>query len=164
MMATRIRRTNEQIANELKLKLQKVNSDIKEEGRKAESHKAIIIGKALQSRANNGNANAKRELAEILTGLTRDQDRKAFGFDLLPELEPDNQPEPEPEPGLLVIAQARRKRALEAWKGNDQSAELRSEMVNSIIAEEKLTGKCWENLPLNERADWGLSDRPGELV
>ncbi len=165
-MATRIRRTNKQIANELKLKLQKVNSDMRDEAKKAENHKAIILGKALQSRANNGNANAKRELDEILAGLTRDQDRRAFGLEPLPEPEPEPEPEPDnqPEPGLLVIAQARRKRALEAWKGNDQSAELRSEMVNSIIAEEKLTGKCWENLPLNERADWGLSDRPGELV
>jgi hypothetical protein len=158
MMATRIRRTNEQIANELKLKLQKVNSDIKEEGRKAESHKAIIIGKALQGRANGGNANAKRELAEILAGLTRDQDRKAFGLDLLPGNGPDNQP----EPGLLVIAQARRQRAVEAWKGSDQSAEFQSELVNAVIEEEKLTGECWSGI--NDRASYGLSDRPGELV
>jgi hypothetical protein len=150
----------------LERKLQAAKSKAKNMERAKQTRTAIIIGEALRGMANAGDAEANLMLDRIMDGLKRDQDRRAFGLEPLPEPEPEPEPGPDnqPEPGLLVIAQARRKRALEAWKGNDQSAELRSEMVNSIIAEEKLTGKCWENLPLNERADWGLSDRPGELV
>jgi hypothetical protein len=169
-MATRIRRTPEQLFNDYTRKAQAAKAKGKKMERAKQTRTAIIMGEALRGMANAGDAEAKLMVDRILAGLKRDQDRKAFDLEPLPEegYQPGPEPEPgpdnQPEPGLLVIAQARRKRALEAWKGNDQSAELRSEMVNSIIAEEKLTGKCWENLPLNERADWGLSDRPGVLL
>jgi hypothetical protein len=163
-MANRIRRTKEQVANELQLKLTKVKSDMRDEARKAENHKAIILGKTLQLRANNGNANAKRELDEILAGLMRDQDRKAFGLEPLPGNGSDNQPAANPSGSdPMAVAIARHKRAAKAWEA-EGSERNRIEMGQAIAEYEKLTGKPLEGLPSSDRGGWGLGDLPGELL
>jgi hypothetical protein len=107
---------------------------------------------------NSGHANAKLVWDEMLAGLKRDQDRKAFGLESLPE-EPLSESDADP----LAAALARRQRAFEAWK-HDKSPAAKVEVGGSMAACERLTGVIWDTLPLNERADWGLSDRPGELL
>lgn len=159
-MAERIRRTHEQRQAELERKLQRVKSERKKMEEARQTRRAIIIGKTIQSMADSGDAEAKLMVDRILAGLKRDQDRKAFDLEPLPEPRPE--PDNQPEPGLLVIAQARRQRAVEAWKGSDQSAEFQSELVNAVIGEEKLTGECWSGI--KDRSRYGLSDRPGELA
>jgi hypothetical protein len=167
-MANRIRRTKQQVANALEKKLTGMKKNMKEEARKAESHKAIIIGKALQGRANGGNANAKRELDEIVAGLTRDQDRRAFGLDPLPKPEPEAEAAaPAPKPSVddpLAAALAHRKQAIGVWERCDKSPAEKAKVAEAMAAVERLTGKVWDKMELRERAGWGLSDRPGELL
>jgi hypothetical protein len=155
-MAIRNRRTPEQLFNDYTRKAQAAKAKGKKMERAKQTRTAIIAGEAIRAMVNSGHVNANLVWDEMLAGLKRDQDRKAFDLEPLPE--EDNQPEPD----LLVAAQDRRQRAVQAWNDSDKSAEFRSEMVNSVIAEEKLTGKCYSGI--NDRAGFGLSDRPGVLV
>lgn len=176
-MATRIRRTPEQVRNELKAKLQKVESKMKDEARRAENHRAIILGKTLQARANGGNANAKRELDDILDGLTRDQDRRAFGLDLLPgpapaPVAPAAQPTPvaPPAPAAPAARQPvneishRVQRAVDVWNLGPQTAEARAELAGAIIAMERVTREVSQVVPVGTRSSFGIGPGPGELL
>jgi hypothetical protein len=134
----------------------------------SDTRRAIILGKNLQARAGLGKASAKLEIDEILDSLTRNQDRKMFDLDPLPKPEPDNQStENSPASGLLEAAVARRRLAVEAWRNGSKFSDserlpLRSELVDSVIAWEKLTGELFAGI--ENRASFGLSDRPGERL
>jgi hypothetical protein len=175
-MAARIRRTKEQIANELQLKLSKVKSEMKDEVRAAETQRAIILGKTIQGMAAAGHANAKLVYDEILSGLKRKQDRFAFGLEPLPEPEPDDQQPVNPplvvppKPAGPVDVQARLDRALTAWKAAEGSPRdvlepLRVELGQAIAGIERVSGQLWSGLRTKEDRDfYGLTDRPGELA
>jgi hypothetical protein len=174
-MAARIRRTKEQIANELKLKLQKVKSEMKDEVTAAETRRAVILGKIIQARAAAGDVDAKREVDKMLAGLTRKQDRLAFGLEPLPESRPDDQqpvnppPVVPPRPAGPVDVQARLDRAVAAWKSAQGSPHevlepLRVELGHAIAGVERVSGQLSELLEAKDRKFYGLGDRPGELA
>jgi hypothetical protein len=165
-MAERIKRTKKQIANELKVKLAKVKKDMRDEVKKAENHRAIIIGKSLQSWAET-NGDAKRVLDGIFDRLTRDQDRRAFGLDLLPK--PDAAPAAKPVADVaanpLAAALAARAEAVKVYNATDKSPPHAAELGKAIAAWESLAGHVWEKLGgVVERRTYGLGDRPGELL
>jgi hypothetical protein len=175
-MAARIRRTKEQRANELQLKLQKVKSEMKDEVRAAETQRAVILGKIIQARAAAGDVDAKREVDKMLAGLTRKQDRLAFGLEPLPEPRPDDQqpvnppPVVPPRPAVPVDVQTRLDHALTAWKAADGSPRdvlepLRVELSQAIAGIERVSGQLWSGFKTTKDRDfYGLGDRPGELV
>jgi hypothetical protein len=169
-MTTRIRRTAEQIANDLEARARVARTKVKNMERAKQTRTAIIAGEAIRAMVNSGHANANLVWDEMLAGLKRDQDRKAFDLEPLPE--PDNQPaanssEPEPESDLDVrVLKDRVSRAIGAWNApginRADVKPLEDELVDSVVALEKATGKCYSGI--KDRSVFGLSDRPGELA
>lgn len=124
---------------------------------------AIIVGQSLQGMVNAGNANATSVWNEILAGLTRDQDRLALGLDPLPGSDSAVKPvSGSSASDPMADAVARRSQAIKAWEG-EKSEQNRIRVGQAMAACEKLTGKVWEHLPLDQRLGWGLGDSPGEL-
>jgi hypothetical protein len=157
-MANRVRRTHEQIAAELRLKLQGVESKMKNEARTMQTRRAVILGSAIQSMAESGDNDAKRVVDKVLAGLKRKQDRVAFDLEPLPEQEPAAQP------SVPALAD-RVSRAVAAWNApGDKTPERRVEMVDAIIALEVATGKLFPGIKSEGRPGFGLGDRPGERV
>jgi hypothetical protein len=163
-MTTRNRKTPEQMIAGLERKLQAVKSKAKNMERQKQTRRAVILGMTIQAMADTGDPDAKRMTEKVLAGLTRKQDRLAFDLEPLPEQGPDDQPAANPLPSNpLAVAEARRLQALKAW--DDDKSELnRVGLGEAIAACERLTGKCWEQLASDQRAGWGLTDRPGELA
>jgi hypothetical protein len=167
MAARKPPRSKEQIAKDLKEALNKVKADMRDEIKKAENHKAIILGKTLQLRAKNGNANAKRELDEILAGLTRDQDRRAFGLDPLPGNPPADPSAKPPSAADVAAATARLDAARIAFntgKLTPEVLDLQAAFVEAAIVFERLTGSFAPTIPPQNREGFGLGDRPGERL
>jgi hypothetical protein len=160
-------RSKEQIAKDLKEALNKVKADMRDEIKKAENHKAIILGKTLQLRAKNGNANAKRELDDILAGLTRDQDRRAFGLDPLPGNPPVDPAAKPPSAADIAAATARHDAARTAFNDGKLTPEvgrLQTAFVEATIVLERLTGSLVTTIAPGNREGFGLGARPGERL
>lgn len=169
-MTTRTRRTAEQIANDLEARARVARTKVKNMERAQQTRRAVIAGMTIDGMAAAGDAEAKRVWDRMLDGLTRKQDRLAFGLKPLPEPGPDNQPSANPlaDPVVaaadpLAFATARLERALKAWSSEKPTEAARIEVGQAIAGLERVTGKLWENLPSNQRVHWDLSDRPGEL-
>lgn len=167
-MTTRTRKTPEQMIAGLERKLQAVKSKAKNMERAKQTRRAIILGQTIQAMADAGDADAKRAMDKVLAGLRRKQDRDAFDLEPLPDPGPDNRPAKNPPgSGLLAAAEARRALAVEAWKvGNKtpDASRLQADLAYAIADCEKLTGECWTAISSQDRASFGLSDRPGELA
>ncbi len=160
-------RSKKEIADDLKKELKKVKADMRDEIKKAENHKAIILGKTLQLRAKNGNANAKRELDDILDGLTRDQDRRAFGLDPLPGNPPADPAKPPPSQADIAAETARyqaARRAFNDGRETVESARLQAGYVEATIVLERLTGLVVTDILPENREGFGLGARPGERL
>jgi hypothetical protein len=158
-------RTKEQKINDLKAKLAKVKSDMRDETRKARDKRSIIIGASLEARASK-DADAKKLLDEIIDGLVRPQDRTAFGLDPLPK--PDaaaGAPAAQPT-GTPSVAEidARISRAVKAWNDGPKSPQDRDELRDAIIAMETVTGVVGTTVKPDQRRGFGLGDRPGERL
>jgi hypothetical protein len=177
MAGVRNVRTKEQKINDLKTKLAKVKSDMRDETKKADDRRAIIIGKSLQDRASR-DKDAKQLLDAIIAGLVRDQDRKMFDLDPLPKPEPDAapvdpvaQPAPaappasRPSPSERANALSDRlDRAVTAWKAGPQTLELKAELAAVVVEYETLTGKLFTGMAPEARASFGLGQSPGERL
>jgi hypothetical protein len=167
MMAERKpRKTPEEIVEERKQAYIDAKTAVKSKARKEEAHKAILIGKSLQARANNGNAASKQELAAILDGFTRDQDRRAFGLDPLPGNPPADPSAKPPSAADIAAATARYEDARVAFnkgRGTVESARLQAAFVEATITLERLTGSLVGITPENRKA-FGLGDNPGERL
>jgi hypothetical protein len=164
MAGVRNVRTKEQKINDLKAKLAKVKSDMRDETRKARDKRSIIIGASLEARASK-DANAKKLLDDIIAGLVRPQDRAAFDLDPLPGTAPAAaQPAAKP-PAVdpLAAALAARKQAIGVWESSDKSPAAKAKVAEAMAAVERLTGKVWDQLDASKREGWGLGARPGEL-
>jgi hypothetical protein len=155
-MAERIRRTHEQRQAELERKLQRVKSERKKMESARRTRRAVILGTTIEAMAEAGDLEAKRAMDKVLAGLTRSQDRKMFDLEPLPDADADADP--------LAAALARRQAAILVWNDSDKSPADRVVVAEAMAACERLTGKCWEKMELKDRAGWGLSDRPGELL
>lgn len=169
MAGVRKVRTKEQKIHDLKMKLAKVKSDMRDETKKADDRRAIIIGKSLQDRASR-DKDAKQLLDAIIAGLVRDQDRKMFDLDPLPKPEPDAAPvdpvaQPAARPSPSERAQAlsgRLDRAVKAWKAGPQTAGLKDELVAVVVEFETTTGELFSGMP--NRAAFGLGQGPGQRL
>jgi uncharacterized caspase-like protein len=153
------------MAIDLKLALNKVKTDMRDEVKKLEDRKAIILGKTLQARAKDGNANAKQEFDEILAGLTRDQDRKAWGLKPLPGTAPA--PTAKPSAADIAAATARYEDARAAFNKGRETVEvgrLQAAFVEATIVLERLTGSLVSGIKPENRKGFGLGDRPGERL
>jgi hypothetical protein len=170
-MATRNRRTLEQIANDLEARALVARTKAKKMEKAKHTRTAIIAGESIRAMADNGDAEAKSVWGKMLDGLKRKQDRLAFGLEPLPEPEPDDQPDANPpaaDPLVATVdpmpaAVARHHQAINAWHA-DSSERNRVGVGEAIAAIEKLTGEFMKDPPFPQRVGWGLGDRPGELV
>jgi hypothetical protein len=167
-MTNRIRRTAQQIANDLDARAQIAKNKVKNMEEAKRTRTAIIAGKSIRAMAAAGDPDASRAWDKMLTGLKRKQDRLAFGLEPLPDAVPDDQqpvnpPAPPAASDPLEAATARLQQALKSWEG-EKLERNRVELGEAIAAREKLTGVLWENVPPAQRVGWGLSDRPGVLL
>jgi type IV secretory pathway VirB10-like protein len=168
-MADRIRRTHEQRQAELERKLQRVKSERKKMEQARRTRRAVILGTTIEGMAEAGDPEAKKAMDKVLASLTRNQDRKMFDLDPLPDDQPDNQPganSPAVDPPVddpLAAALARRKRATGAWK-DDKSPAQKEEVAAAIAEVETLTGEVWEKIESGDRPFWGLGVGPGERI
>ncbi len=166
MAGVRNVRTKEQKINDLKAKLAKVKSDMRDETKKADDRRAIIIGKSLQDRASR-DKDAEQLLDAIIAGLVRDQDRKMFDLDPLPKPDAAAAGAPAAQPtGTPSVAEidARISRAVNAWNDGLKSPQDRDEVRDAVIVLEKVTGKLSTVVEAASRSGFGLGDRPGERL
>ncbi len=170
MAGVRNVRTKEQKINDLKTKLAKVKSDMRDETKKADDRRAIIIGKSLQDRASRDN-DAKQLLDAIIAGLVRDQDRKMFDLDPLPKPDQgqgaDAAPAAKPSAADIAAATARyeaARRAFNEGRETVESGRLQAAFVEATIVLERLTGSLVGGITPENRKGFGLSARPGERL
>jgi hypothetical protein len=159
-------RSKKEIADDLKEAYLTAKKEVRAQARKEEAHKAILIGKSLQARANNGNAASKQELAAILDGFTRDQDRRAFGLDPLPG-NPSADPAKPPSAADIAAETARyqaARRAFNDGRETVESARLQAGYVEATIILERLTGSVVTDITPENRKGFGLGARPGERL
>lgn len=161
-MNTRVRRSPEAIAAELRRKATAAEKKVKNLRRASETRRSIIAGFVLKTMAESGDRDAERAWERMLAGLKRPQDRVAFGLEPLPEVKPSDQPgEQPPLPDYMLVADRRLSAAVVAWK-TSQAPVVKDELVGAIIQWEDLTGKPWPHL--KDRASFGFSDQPGKLL
>ncbi len=160
-------RTKEEIAQDLKEAYNNAKKAVRAQNRKEEAHKAILIGKSLQARANNGNAASKQELAAILDGFTWDADRRAFGLDPLPGNPPADPTTKPPSATDIAAATARFDAARIAFNDGRETPEvhgLQAAFVEAAIVFERLTGSFAPTIPAANRKGFGLGAAPGERL
>jgi hypothetical protein len=172
MAGVRNVRTKEQKINDLKAKLAKVKSDMRDETKKADDRRAIIIGKSLQDRASR-DKDAKQLLDAIIAGLVRDQDRKMFDLDPLPKADQgqgqgaDASLAAKPSAADIAAATARyeaARRAFNEGRETVESGRLQAAFVEATIVLERLTGSLVGGITPENRKGFGLGGRPGERL
>jgi hypothetical protein len=185
-MATRIRKTPEQKANELERMARAARKKANQVGDAKRTRRAVIGGLAIQAMAAAGDRDCERAWNKMLAGLKRKQDRLAFDLEPLPEPRADDDqpvnppvlavppvvppvPAASPAPARPVHPQDRLDRAVAAWDAaKDSPAEvrepLRVEVGQAIAGVERVSGQLWADLPAKNRSYYGLGERPGELA
>jgi hypothetical protein len=172
-MTTRIRRTPEQIANDLEARARVARSKAKNMERARQTRRAIIAGTSIEAMAAAGDSEAKSVWEKMLAGLRRKHDREAFGLEPLPDQGPEDHlpvnPPVIPQGDAEVAANARLTLAVNAWKdGKDAPRDvfdrLKIEVGEATAQLEQVTGVLWDGMKPELRRDFGLTDRPGVLV
>jgi hypothetical protein len=158
-MAERIRRTHEQRQAELERKLQRVKSERKKVEQARRTRRAVILGTTIEAMAEAGDLEAKLAMDKVLAGLTRNQDRKMFDLELLPE---GDQPAAKPS---VADLEDRVNLAATVWTNELKTAETKGNLTDAIIALETATGELYSGMKQPEtRKSYNLGDRPGQRL
>lgn len=176
-MTTRTRRTTAQIANDLEARARVARTKVKNMERAQQTRRAVIAGMTIDGMAAAGDAEAKRVWDRMLAGLTRKQDRLAFGLEPLAEPESPSDQQAVNPPQVVppkstqpVHPEHRLTQALAAWNAADRAGPqevldpLRVELGQAIAGIERVSGRLWDKLPATDRGYYGLSDRFGEML
>jgi hypothetical protein len=161
-MTDRVRRTAKELAEIAKARavIAMARANKVEGKKKGKRHRAAAS--MIETMIDEGDKEAKLVWDRMLARLKSDADRRAFDLDPLPK----KVDEPAATPSkseLLAAAAERSKQANEVWK-TDKSQAAKIEVGQALAAYEGLTGKISEGLPEKERANWGLTNVPGEFT
>lgn len=139
-----VRRTAEQQVEHHRAKLEAARAKLAKAERDRDTRRKVVAGAALIGLAEAGDAEAARVLDRIKAGLTRPQDRKAFGLDAVAG--------PTEAELVTAIEAALAAHGVAKQEGRSPAAEART-WREAVVAWERLTGRSWikDDSPENRR-------------
>ena len=178
-MATRIRRTAKQIADDLEARARVARTRARKVESAQETRAAIIAGKTIRGMVDAGDVEATRVWDKMLAGLKRDQDRRVFGLPLLPaaadatpapvsapvaQPAPAAPPVPRPTPSDRAADLSNRlDRAVAAHKAGP-TVETAAALAAVVVEFETITGKLFSGIQPEHRVGFGLGPGPAERL